>query len=125
MRLMLPTVRTVLIHLIIQETKLAGRLAIYLDKEIYNIEAIQKALYTYSDIVSGLIEVNSNNDKQYILNLELLDASNDNIDNIKKDLLNEINDHCIRIKISEETKDIRNLILAHAFSKTPLVENNE
>ena len=99
---------------------MSDRFSIYLSKDIYALEAIQKALYAYSDKLSSSIEDNSKN--QYILNISTLDNYKESIENLEKDLLNEINDHCIRIKISEETKDIRNLILAHAFSKTPLIE---
>jgi His-Xaa-Ser system protein HxsD len=40
-----------------------------------------------------------------------------NVDNLKKEVL----DQDLRLKLKTETEPIRNLILAHAFSKTGLI----
>jgi His-Xaa-Ser system protein HxsD len=40
-----------------------------------------------------------------------------NVDNLKKEVL----DQDLRLKLKAETEPIRNLILAHAFSKTGLI----
>ena len=114
-----------LILLIIQVDSfiLKSCLDLELDKNIYSLIVIQKAIYKFSDRIS--CEINKKDNKLYCLKFYLLDKVIWKVDDLKKSFLNELNDQSLRVKIKNETEAVRNVILAHAFSKTTLIEDNE
>ncbi len=90
--------------------------------DVYSLDTIKKAAYKFTDKVSfdfrvndGFVEVSlvSNDNK----------LSSDEVGRISQELSNEILDQDLRKRIAEETEDLRNLILAQAFSKTDLLNN--
>ena len=45
-------------------------------------------------------------------------------ENVRELIVKELNDQVLREKISQETEGVRNLLLAHAFSKTNFIKDN-
>ena len=90
------------------------------DLEIHTVESVMKALYQNGNSVSAKFNKNGNK-----LNVEITFIGTPS-DQEKNQILNKINndaiDYEVREKIKKETEGIRNLILAHAFSKTVLIE---
>jgi His-Xaa-Ser system protein HxsD len=88
-----------------------------LNKEIYSLEATQKAAYRFIDRLTILIEPagdewickidpNSGHEEKF----------NDHLASFKRELL----DQQLRKQIKDETEAVRNLILAYSFSRTGL-----
>jgi His-Xaa-Ser system protein HxsD len=88
-----------------------------LNKEIYSLEATQKAAYRFIDRITILIKPA---DEEWLCEIEPIagheDKFNDHIADFKRELL----DQQLRKQIKEETQDVRNLILAYTFSRTGL-----
>jgi len=88
------------------------------DKEIYDILAIKKAAYKFSDIASFKF---NNNGSYYECSINFLSEMNkDSIERFKLDFNNELLDQDLRVKINNETSEIKNVIIGYAFSKTDL-----
>ena len=92
---------------------------IVFDSKVYQLDAVKKAAYRLIDKLTIQIEM-----EQEIIRCSIspisgkeskLDAS---IEQFKREVL----DYELRLKIRKETEDVRNLILAYAFSKTGLQE---
>lgn len=88
-----------------------------LDGGVYAVEAVQKAAYRLIDRCAVLIDREGDRitckitiDQQYA---DISDA-------IVADFQKELIDQQLRLQIKEETADVRNLILALAFSKAGL-----
>ncbi len=86
----------------------------------FSILAIQKACYRFSDIAS--FEVQPKNDSITVKATPLSQRSEEGLEFLVQRLRNEAIDQQLREKIREQTEGVRNLILAHAFSKTGLIE---
>lgn len=88
------------------------------DSGIFSIEAVKRALYKFSDECS--FDLMLGQDGAILVKL----YSNGNYsDDLSNKIRNAVLDQDLRMKIAEETKDIRTLILAHAFSKTDLIDS--
>lgn len=93
------------------------------DSRLYSGDAIKRALYRFTDRFAGDIR---QADDEFVCTLEFpaekSDATRDlDVMNFKKEVL----DQDLREKIRSETESVRNLILAHAFSKTGLIANEQ
>ncbi|HVW46638.1 MAG TPA: His-Xaa-Ser system protein HxsD [Solirubrobacterales bacterium] len=84
----------------------------------HSVDAVQRAAYRLSDRLAceirspdGVIEAR----------LSLLDESDDP-DRLVAEFRNEVLDQVLRERIRAETADVRNLVLALAFSRTGLTE---
>ena len=89
------------------------------DLAVFRVDAVKAACYRFMDRFSSAIEIRDGAiccllqfDSKFA---EALVASE--IENLKKEVL----DQELRLKVKTETEPIRNLILAHAFSKTGLI----
>ena len=97
-----------------------GTQLVTFDVNVYQLSAIQKAAYQYSGKFDCRIEQANEEFKVYLL-AKVKDI------NLQKEIANfctEVLDQQLREKIGKETEAIRNLILAQAFSKTSLIDNN-
>lgn len=96
-----------------------------LSTKLYSIEAIKRVVYKFADRAAILLIPT---DKPDFINLSIkrLSKSDESqaldilIDEIKSELL----DQDLREIIKRETAPLRNVIFAHAFSRTKLVEQN-
>jgi His-Xaa-Ser system protein HxsD len=92
-----------------------------LDTRIYGLEAIKKTAYRFADKTSIILQPHGENGLSVIFNFVGKHASSDP-EKVIADFCNEILDQDLREIIKRETMPVRNLILAHAFSRTSLVE---
>jgi His-Xaa-Ser system protein HxsD len=91
------------------------------DGAIYTITAVKKAAYRFLDIFSADISTEGS-----VIRCALSFISERNtevIERIISDFRKEVLDQDLRESVKRETEPVRNLILAHAFSKTGIVRN--
>ncbi len=94
---------------------------INIDLSLYSLTAIQKACYKFTAECSIQL-VKSQNDMLCIIFNFKSEFTPNLKEKIVHEFTNEILDQHLREIISKETESVRNLILAHAFSKTSLIE---
>jgi His-Xaa-Ser system protein HxsD len=92
------------------------------DVEAYSADAIQRALYKLSDRLSGDVR---RSDGLYHCRLKAQPADDDEIERLLADFQMEVLDETLRERIRAETREVRNLILALAFSNTGLVDSDD
>ncbi len=102
---------------------MAGRQTLHIDLAVYSLDCIKRAAYRFTDRFTIDLEVKESEARcTLIFNPSAPDASVEPmIAAFRKELL----DQDLRASISEETREIRNLILAHAFSRTGLINDVE
>ncbi|WP_186301571.1 His-Xaa-Ser system protein HxsD [Denitromonas halophila] len=88
-----------------------------LDKSVYSLEAVQKAAYRFIDRLTVLI---SQSEGAITCDIEVVVGPEDVLAPLLADFKRELLDQQLRIQIKNETADIRNLILAYAFSRSGL-----
>jgi His-Xaa-Ser system protein HxsD len=87
--------------------------------EAYSFEALQKAAYRLADRCTVIFhEVLDGRARLSFATLQ----SADDLEQVKRVFFREALDYTLRDRIAAETNPLRNLILAHAFSRTRLVE---
>ena|SRR5207244_1546778 len=89
------------------------------DLAVFSLDAVKAACYRFLDKFSPSREVR---DGGIVCQLQFDSKSSEGliaaeIENLKKEVL----DQELRQKLKAETEPVRNLILAHAFSKTGLI----
>ena len=90
------------------------------DPAVYALIALEKAVYRFSDRFTCQIETTPAG-LQVTLKPKRGDMSKETHQAALDDFQTEVQDQNLREKIKLETAPIRNLILAHAFSRTGLV----
>jgi His-Xaa-Ser system protein HxsD len=103
------------------EKKEAKTISVDFDSRVFSLIAVKKAAYKYIDCFSA--DIGLTNDEVRCL-LKLTSPRSDEsfvslIDDFKKEVL----DQDLREKLKVETEPVRNLILAHAFSKTGIISH--
>jgi His-Xaa-Ser system protein HxsD len=88
------------------------------DRVGHSVDSVQRAAYRLSDRLSCEI---SSTDELIEVRLSLLDESQDP-DRLVAEFRNEVLDQVLRERIRAETADLRNFVLALAFSRTGLAE---
>lgn len=88
------------------------------DRAGHSVDSVQRAAYRLSDRLSCEI---TSTDELIEVRVSLLDESHDP-DRLVADFRNEVLDQVLRERIRAETADLRNLVLALAFSRTGLAE---
>ena len=89
------------------------------DLAVFSVDAVKAACYRFMDRFSPDIEIRDGAIcclLQFDSKLAEVSVASE-IENLKKEVL----DQELRLKVKNETEPIRNLILAHAFSKTGLI----
>jgi His-Xaa-Ser system protein HxsD len=84
----------------------------------HTVDAVQRAAYRYSDRLSCEIAVG---ERSIDVRASILDEGAD-ADALVAEFRNEVLDQVLRERIRNETGDVRNLILALAFSRTGLAD---
>lgn len=90
------------------------------DLNAFSLNAVKSAAYRYLDLFTADITVADQHIQcalQFISKL-----SEDKTQQIVNDFKKEVLDQDLRERLKAETETVRNLILAHAFSKTGLVD---
>lgn len=101
-----------------EQTSHEGVTVTFAHSAAFDIEAIKRAAYRFSDRVS--VEITDTPEERVCTLRKLHPDRELNIETLAGDFRNEVLDHDLRIKIAAETESYRNLILSLAFSKTPL-----
>jgi His-Xaa-Ser system protein HxsD len=92
---------------------------IIFDNSVYSISAVKKAAYRFLDVFSATI---STEDGAIKCTIAFPSGPNEErIVSIIDDFRKEVLDQDLREILKRETEQVRNLILAHAFSKTGIV----
>jgi len=89
------------------------------DSAVFSVDVVKMACYRFLDRFTSDIELREDKIVCHLdFNDKLTGPSPDaQVENFKKEVL----DQDLRLKLKAETEPIRNLILAHAFSKTGLI----
>ena len=95
-----------------------------LSTSIYSIEAVKKAAYKFADRTSIIINPGPDSTISLVFNFAGKYTNNDP-KQVIADFCNELLDQDLRERIKKETEPLRNLILAHAFSRTSLADKNQ
>jgi His-Xaa-Ser system protein HxsD len=98
--------------------------SISLSTSIYSVEAVKKTAYKFADRTSIIINPGPDSTISLVFNFAGKYANNDR-KQIIADFFNELLDQDLRERIKKETEPMRNLILAHAFSRTSLADKNQ
>lgn len=86
-------------------------------KEIYLKEALIKTAYGFTD--KAYLHIDTD-DKYYYVTI---DPKNNDISISEKEFHNNLLAEMVRINVSQRTRNVRELILARAFSSTVIEEN--
>lgn len=89
-------------------------------KEMYFRESILKAAYLFLDRAYVFLDATAN---KYIVELEVKNKEADSI--IEKEFMNELLAQTIRKKITEDSADIRKLLLARALASSVVDTNSK
>jgi His-Xaa-Ser system protein HxsD len=90
------------------------------DLDAQSLDAVQRGAYRLSGRASFEIVVAAGTAEVVVTPTEGEDAAA-----LEAELRNEVLDQVLRERIREETTDVRNLVLALAFSRTGLAEADE
>ncbi|GAB1690810.1 hypothetical protein [Krasilnikovia sp. M28-CT-15] len=90
---------------------------IRLDAAAHPADVVQRAAYRFSDVLTA--EVGRDGD---ILTCKVFARDPQRLGTAVHDLRAEIVDQVLRARIRDETQEVRNLVLAVAFSRTGLAE---
>lgn len=96
-----------------------NEISIHLNNKIYSLDAIFKCIYWYGNKWNVIIDEDST-ENNYLILIKSKDLDFE-FDNKKSEILtskflNDINDFQLRDIITKETKNIRDLLVAKAFS---------
>lgn len=96
-----------------------GSHVVEFDRNVYRLSAVKKAAYKYGGLFHIVID---ETEKATVVSLNPTAACQDSEDAAGQ-FCNEVLDQELREEIATETKGIRDLLLAHAFSKTSLIDS--
>ena len=93
------------------------------DTNAFSLSAVQKACHRFTNIASFEVQLRTRDSSDFVLvsASPLGTKSEDGLEHLGKLLRNEALDQQLREQIRTQTEGVRNLILAHAFSKTGLI----
>lgn len=93
------------------------------DAEIFSLLAVQKACYRFSNVAAFEVTLERNSEIASIsvTAAPLTDKTDEDVTDLEHRLRNEVLDQQLREQIRAQTEGVRNLILAHAFSRSGLI----
>ena len=91
---------------------------VVLDANVYRLSAVKKAAYKFGNKFHCLITTSDDGSIAVVLKPK---SQVDNLEHAAGEFCNEVLDQDLREVIAEQTDAVRNLLLAHAFSRTSLV----
>lgn len=92
------------------------------DATCHTCDDVQRAAYKFTDRCCATVSLVNG---WVVCDLEIDPKCADGVETITHELRKEILDQALRSRIKAETESVRNLILAHAFSRTGLVDQRE
>jgi His-Xaa-Ser system protein HxsD len=101
---------------------LSAKVELVFDSKVFSLTAIKKASYRFIDKFSADFLLS---DSRIICTLNFSPSYSEAAAKfIVEDFKKEVLDQDLRITIASETESVRNLILAHAFSRTSLIQSD-
>ncbi len=94
---------------------------ISLSESYYPVEAVQSAIYRTANILTGIIADQENGNIKVGLRPK---KSFPEGESISDQFIDVLNDEVLRVRVFHETEQLRELIIAHAFSRTNLAEGD-
>jgi His-Xaa-Ser system protein HxsD len=93
------------------------------DGRVFSLLAVQKACHRFSNVASFVVTLSDEPESSAISVsvTPLTEKTSDGLAHMERKLRNEALDQQLRERIRDQTEGVRNLILAHAFSKTGLI----
>ena len=89
------------------------------DNRVFAIEAVKNAAYRLAHLLDSEIRLDGD---QIVCSVKLRkECTDDVMNNTLERFRREVIDHDLRLQIRNNTEATRNLILAHAFSRTGIV----
>ena len=88
------------------------------DLNVYSLEVCKKACYALMAHISCNLAISKS---QITIKAMVSGEYPEDVEQIKALLLDELLDYSLRASISDQTENIRNVILSNAFSNTKLV----
>jgi His-Xaa-Ser system protein HxsD len=96
------------------------RCSLRVDLRVYALSAVKKALYAVGGAVSGNIELVS--EAEAVVSFyPATDGASVSSEELQARFSRELLDYDLRASIAAETEPLRNLIVAHALSRVPLL----
>ena len=92
---------------------------LHVSQDVYSLDTIKRVSYRHAD--KGAFDIQLENNTILVDFLPGRDFRNDALKIFKQKFLTDVLDEDLREIIRRETTDIRNLILAHAFSNSHLI----
>lgn len=93
--------------------------ALTVDLAVYSLDCIKRSAYRFTDTFALDLKVEGN---AALCTLSFDPTASDQVmDHVVASFKKELLDQDLRATIRAETKDVRNLILAHTFSRTGLI----
>lgn len=96
----------------------ADGVAVYLDGKVYRLSAVKKAAYKFGDRCHVHLTAEDSRTKVILKARKKLE----NVDHLAGEFCNEVLDQELREVVADETSNIRDLLIAQAFSKTSLIQ---
>ena len=93
-------------------------IVITLSTAVYELEAVKRAAYRFSDRIA--VDIRPNGETITCKLIPLTADIAKQLDEIAAQFRVEVLDHDLRLKTARETEPLRNLVLSLAFSKTGL-----
>lgn len=88
-----------------------------LDTRVYRLTAIKKAAYKFGDRCSAIIRIAGEHEAEVTLT-----STNHRPEELAADFRTEALDQELREVVAEETRDVRTLLMAQAFSPVSLLD---
>lgn len=98
-------------------------ISVEFDSKVFSLQAVQKACHRFSNVASFEVQVRRADTREIfqVTALPLREKTEGGMEHLGKQLRNEALDQQLREQVRAQTEGVRNLILAHAFSKTGLI----
>ena len=91
------------------------------DARVFSVDSVKNAAYRMAATFDADIKIDDND---IVCILSLRDpALKPDLNSLLNKFRREVIDHDLRLKISSKTEGVRNLILAHAFSRTGIIQS--
>ena len=100
-----------------------GRLSIFVDTKIYSLEALFRTCYVFTDRCYLFLE--PSNDPQIIAVRFASKSADGALSITTAEFSNELVNQRVRLDIANETRSIRELIVAQAFAEADLLDRSD
>jgi His-Xaa-Ser system protein HxsD len=100
-----------------------GRLSTRISTNSYSVNALRKAAYRLAARCTIVIQDSRDPDRVEVEFRFGRDSTDEDVADVTNQFFRDATDYELRDRISTETAAVRNLILAHAFSRTRFSDN--